>query len=72
MVLQVNSLNVGNFGWLREWCALRVSHPAVDQTDSRVVGLQHARGVIQAARFIEEKGQMGSVNGLNKAELLSP
>uniref|UniRef100_A0A915JK02 Uncharacterized protein n=1 Tax=Romanomermis culicivorax TaxID=13658 RepID=A0A915JK02_ROMCU len=70
MVLQVNLLNVGNFGRLREWCVLRICHPAVDQTDSGVVGLQQAQWVIQAARFIEEKGQMGVVNGVNDAELL--
>uniref|UniRef100_A0A915KNZ6 Uncharacterized protein n=1 Tax=Romanomermis culicivorax TaxID=13658 RepID=A0A915KNZ6_ROMCU len=40
MVLQVNSLNIGNFGPLWEWCVLRICHPAVDQTNSGVVGLQ--------------------------------
>uniref|UniRef100_A0A915KZM8 Secreted protein n=1 Tax=Romanomermis culicivorax TaxID=13658 RepID=A0A915KZM8_ROMCU len=56
VVATINSLNVGNFGPLREWCILRICHPAVDQTHGRVVGLQQARRVIQATRFIEKKG----------------
>uniref|UniRef100_A0A915J037 Uncharacterized protein n=1 Tax=Romanomermis culicivorax TaxID=13658 RepID=A0A915J037_ROMCU len=44
----------------------------VDQTDSGVVGLQQAAGVIQTAGFIEEKGQIGGVNGIDNTELLSP
>uniref|UniRef100_A0A915K3Z7 Uncharacterized protein n=1 Tax=Romanomermis culicivorax TaxID=13658 RepID=A0A915K3Z7_ROMCU len=61
MVLQVNLLNIGNFGRLWEWRVLRVCHPAVDQADSGVT-----------SGFIEEKGQMGGVNGVNDAELLGP
>uniref|UniRef100_A0A915JX72 Uncharacterized protein n=1 Tax=Romanomermis culicivorax TaxID=13658 RepID=A0A915JX72_ROMCU len=52
MVLQVNLLNIRNFQRLGKWGVLRIGHPAVDQTDSGVVGLQQAGGVIQTAGFI--------------------
>uniref|UniRef100_A0A915K4N9 Uncharacterized protein n=1 Tax=Romanomermis culicivorax TaxID=13658 RepID=A0A915K4N9_ROMCU len=64
MVLEVNSLNIGDFGQLPEWCILPVCHPADDQADSGVV--------VQTSSFIEKEGQMGGVDGVNDAELLSP
>uniref|UniRef100_A0A915JU05 Uncharacterized protein n=1 Tax=Romanomermis culicivorax TaxID=13658 RepID=A0A915JU05_ROMCU len=66
------SLNVGDFKHLRKRCVLRVCHPAVDQADSGVVGMQQARRIIQTSCFVEEKGQMGGVNGVNEAVLLGP
>uniref|UniRef100_A0A915J0G3 Uncharacterized protein n=1 Tax=Romanomermis culicivorax TaxID=13658 RepID=A0A915J0G3_ROMCU len=46
VILEVDSLYIGDFGRLPKWRVLRVSHPAVDQTDDGVVGLQQAGRIV--------------------------
>uniref|UniRef100_A0A915K7J0 Uncharacterized protein n=1 Tax=Romanomermis culicivorax TaxID=13658 RepID=A0A915K7J0_ROMCU len=58
-------LNIGRFGWLRECCVLRVPYPRMDEANGSVIGLDQARWVVQSVSFVEEQGNMGSLDSID-------